>query len=88
VLDRNKIEHRDRKLKAGTMLTLPVTPSPPTPTLHRTKSGDTLSKMAARLLGNTNRWPEIHRLNRDIIRDPNTLPVGLDLVVVRDFKRA
>ena len=88
VLDRNKIEHRDRKLKAGTVLTLPVTPSPPTPTLHRTKSGDTLSKMAARLLGNANRWPEIHRLNRDIVRDPSTIPVGLDLVVVRDFKRA
>ena len=69
------------------MLTLPVTPSPPMPTLHRTKSGDTLSKMATRLLGNANRWPEIHRLNDDLISDPNDVAVGLDLVVVRDFKR-
>src|SRR5215217_3547610 len=52
--------------------------------LNRDKIGDTLSKMADRLLGDANRWPEIQRLNRDVVPNPNTLPVGLDLVVVRD----
>jgi nucleoid-associated protein YgaU len=85
VLNRDKIDHRD-KLKAGTVFTLPgPTPIRPRPTLHRTKSGDTLSKMAKRLLNDANRWPEIHRLNRDVLpTDPNVVPVGLDLVVVRD----
>jgi nucleoid-associated protein YgaU len=85
VLERDKIGHRDKPLTVGTVLALPKTPSPPKPTLHRTQSGDTLSKMAKRLLGDANRFPEIHRLNRDVLpADPNDLPIGLDLVVVRD----
>jgi nucleoid-associated protein YgaU len=89
VLERDKIRHRDKQLTIGAVLTLPVTPSPPKPTLHRTRSGDTLSKMAKRLLGNANRFSEIHRLNRDVLpTNPDILPVGLDLVVVRDFKPA
>jgi nucleoid-associated protein YgaU len=84
VLNRDKIRHRDR-LTVGSVFSLPgPTPILPRPTLHRTKSGDTLSKMADRLLGDANRWPEIQRLNRDVVPNPSTLPVGLDLVVVRD----
>jgi nucleoid-associated protein YgaU len=85
VLERDKIANRNNKLTVGTVLALPNRPSPPKPTLHRTQSDDTLSKMAKRLLGDANRFPEIHRLNRDVLpANPNDLPVGLDLVVVRD----
>jgi len=84
-LERDKIGHRDKPLTVGTVFALPKTPSPPKSTLHRTQSGDTLSKMAKRLLGDANRFPEIHRLNRDVLpANPDDLPVGLDLVVVRD----
>jgi nucleoid-associated protein YgaU len=83
VLNRDKIRHRDR-LTPGEVFSLPgPTAILPRPTLHRVKRGDTLSSMADRLLGDANRWTEIHRLNRDVVRDPNTVPVGLDLVVVR-----
>jgi nucleoid-associated protein YgaU len=67
VLERDKIRHRDKPLTAGTVLALPNRPSPPKPTLHRTKKDDTLSEMAARLLNDANRFPEIHRLNRDVL---------------------
>jgi nucleoid-associated protein YgaU len=38
---------------------------------YRVISGDTLYDIAARLLGNANRWPEIYALNKDIIDDPD-----------------
>lgn len=41
---------------------------------YNVKSGDTLSKIAARELGSAGRWGEIAKLNN--IRDPNRLKVG------------
>lgn len=41
------------------------------------KAGDTLSSIAARVLGNYKRWNEIATLNN--IRDPNTITVGQEL---------
>lgn len=35
--------------------------------------GDSLSKIAARLLGDPYRWPELYALNRDQISDPNLI---------------
>ncbi|HEY2594477.1 MAG TPA: LysM peptidoglycan-binding domain-containing protein [Chloroflexota bacterium] len=41
--------------------------------------GDTLSTIAARLLGSANRWPELYALNSDRIAAPARIRVGLAL---------
>jgi nucleoid-associated protein YgaU len=83
VLNRAKIRHRDR-LTVGQVLTLPgATPIKPTPQLYKVKRGDTLSGIAKVKLGDANRWPEIHRLNRDIVPNPNDLAPGQELVIVK-----
>lgn len=39
-------------------------------------AGDSLSKIAKKLLGNANRWPEIHRVNKDVIKNPDLIHPG------------
>lgn len=48
---------------------------------YQVKEGDTLSRIAKRELGSYNRWQEIYSANRDKIRDPNVLSIGLQLVI-------
>ena len=43
------------------------------------RPGDTLSSIAHRILGAANRWPEIHALNRDRVKDPNLILPGWEL---------
>ena len=43
------------------------------------RTGDTLSAIAQRILGAGNRWPEIHALNRDRVKDPNLILPGWEL---------
>jgi len=43
------------------------------------RTGDTLSAIAQRILGNGNRWPEIQALNRDRVKDPNLILPGWEL---------
>ena len=45
----------------------------------RVHSGDTLTSLAERTLGDADRWPELYRANRDQLSDPDALPVGLPL---------
>jgi nucleoid-associated protein YgaU len=83
VLNRAKIRHRDR-LSPGQVLTLPgATPISPRPELYKIKRGDTLSGIAARKLGDAGRWPEIARLNRDIVPDPDEIVPGQVLVILK-----
>jgi nucleoid-associated protein YgaU len=83
VLNRAKIRHRDR-LTVGQVLTLPgATPVQPKPQLYKVKRGDTLSGIAKAKLGDANRWPEIQRLNRDVVPNPNDITPGLELVIVK-----
>jgi nucleoid-associated protein YgaU len=82
VLNRARIRHRDR-LTVGQVLTLPATPMQPKPLLYKVKRGDTLSGIAKSKLGDASRWPEIHRLNRDLVLNPNDIVPGMELVIVR-----
>ncbi|HEX5880061.1 MAG TPA: LysM peptidoglycan-binding domain-containing protein [Actinomycetota bacterium] len=83
VLNRAKIRHRDR-LSVGQVLTLPgPTPIRPRPQLYKVKKGDTLSGIARSRLGDASRWPEIAKLNRDVVADPDEIAPGLVLVIVK-----
>ena len=39
-------------------------------------AGDSLSKIAKKLLGNATRWREIHALNKDVIKNPDLIHPG------------
>ena len=43
---------------------------------HRIVDGDTLSKLAAEHLGRADRYLEIYELNRDVLANPDLLPIG------------
>ncbi len=47
---------------------------------YTVKNGDSLSRIAKRELGSYNRWNEIYEANRDKIKDPNVLTVGVQFV--------
>ena len=65
----------ERRIHAGWVLRVPV-PNPAVRAedgaLHYVvRSGDSLSGIAARLLADQTRWPEIYELNRDVARLPD-----------------
>jgi nucleoid-associated protein YgaU len=89
-----RLRQRDQVASAprpagGPLLFTPQRPSAavalPTPTPapevreYTVKAGDTLSKIARRLLGDSERWPEIVEANRDVISNPAAVPIGVKL---------
>lgn len=58
----------------------PAPPPKPAKGTYTVKAGDTLYQIAAKVLGNGERWREIYALNRDVIGpNPNRLTVGMTL---------
>ena len=53
----------------------------PRAVLHQIVDGDTLERLAARYLGNGNRWLEIYAENHDLLENPDLLPIGAELVI-------
>lgn len=51
--------------------------------MHTVKSGDTLSKIAKKYLGDANRYPEIFKANQPMLTDPNVIQVGQVLRIPR-----
>lgn len=50
-------------------------------TLHTVKRGENLGEIAKKYLGNTNRHMEIYEINRDDLRNPNDLRIGMALKI-------
>jgi len=48
---------------------------------YTVKSGDTLSKISREFYGDANQYQKIFNANRNILRDPNTLSPGQELVI-------
>lgn len=48
---------------------------------YTVKSGDTLSGLAGRFLGSTQRYLEIYEANRDVLESPNAIRAGLVLTI-------
>ncbi len=59
-------------------------PSPQPPRRHVIVDGDTLAELAQRYLGSSDRWTEIYQANRLALRDPELLPIGLEVVIPGD----
>lgn len=47
--------------------------------VHRIRDGDTLSGLARRYLGSRERYWEIYDANRDRLKDPDLLPIGIEI---------
>lgn len=57
---------------------VPQTEQPETRS-HKVRDGDTLESIALRYLGQATRAAEIYEANRDLLRDPALLPIGVQL---------
>lgn len=55
----------------------------PTPArrYYTVQKGDTLGHISQRMLGTAKRWREIYELNRDQLRSPDRLPIGIELAI-------
>jgi nucleoid-associated protein YgaU len=51
------------------------------PRPYRLRDGDTLEKIAERLLGTRERATEIFEANRDVLTRPDLLPVGVTIIL-------
>jgi nucleoid-associated protein YgaU len=51
------------------------------PQVHKIVDGDTLEALAARYLGSAARAMEIFQANRDVLADPELLPIGVELKI-------
>lgn len=61
-------------VQSGVTSTAPAEPS--TPATYTVAKGDSLSKIAKKVLGNANRWREIFEANRDQIDNPDLIQPG------------
>ncbi len=65
----------------------PPTGAPPMPRGPRTytvQAGDNLSRIAKALLGDANRWKDIFEANRNILKNPDVIRVGQELIIPED----
>ncbi len=50
-------------------------------TRYVVQAGDTLSKIAKEFYGDANLWPKIFEANKKLIKDPNLIEIGWELLI-------
>ena len=65
---------------AGSRATLPIAAADQE-RRHRVVDGDTLAQLAQRYLGDDRRYLEILCANRELLKDPGLLPIGVELII-------
>ncbi len=73
IVEANRDLIRGDALEVGWRLVVPGVAPPDGTSVVIVARGDSLSKIAARYLGDGNRWPEIFASNRDVIEKPNLI---------------
>ncbi|HJQ21221.1 MAG TPA: LysM peptidoglycan-binding domain-containing protein [Gemmatimonadaceae bacterium] len=63
-------------LAAGVLAAQPLIAQETQPTTHTVVKGDNLWDLSQKYLGNAFLWPEIYRLNRDVVEDPHWIYPG------------
>ncbi|MDR2673682.1 MAG: LysM peptidoglycan-binding domain-containing protein [Opitutaceae bacterium] len=48
---------------------------------HTVVAGDTLSRLAKDYYGSVERWPEIYEANREALKNPASLDLGMELII-------
>jgi nucleoid-associated protein YgaU len=72
-------------VQSGSSTTAPPTqPAPAAARSYTVESGDTLSKIAKRELGDAGKWRVIFEANRDTIKDPDLIHPGQVLAIPSD----
>lgn len=54
------------------------------PALHTVRDGDTLDLLAQRYWGDASRWRDIYSANRNVLTNPQLLPIGIRLKIPND----
>ncbi|MEM7576874.1 MAG: LysM peptidoglycan-binding domain-containing protein [Planctomycetota bacterium] len=54
-------------------------PPPPDPVTYVVRGGDSLSTIAARFYADSSRWQAIYNANRDQLKDPHAVRIGMEL---------
>jgi nucleoid-associated protein YgaU len=76
-----RAQEKKRRAEMERLQQKPVPEQPKQPRTYVVQSGDSLWKIAEKLLGNGNRWKEIFEANKDKIEDPNLIYPGQELVI-------
>lgn len=66
----------------------PTSAEPPGPRTHVIVDGDSLQRLASRYLDDPQRGREIYELNRDVLTNPDLLPIGAELKIPERVARS
>jgi len=53
---------------------------------YTVKSGDTLSKLAGQFYNSGDKWEKIYEANKDVLKNPHYIYIGMKLVIPLDDK--
>lgn len=60
-----------------------ILPEEPDTIFHTLRSGETLRGLADKYLGSKDKWPEVVQMNKDKIKDPDRVPVGTVIRIIK-----